>query len=664
MAKTPSPDLQEIVDRVRAKMEVESLAARRFGMGQSGSGVRSTKFREAIKLYAPLNNDQWPEDKWMRPGKLHITANMVRTYCDITARLLSLTPRIINKPPTQDSESRKRAEVIEQFFYRLLDDTGWDVWMVDWNLSGEVFGMKVLKPFWNNDSDAPDVSVIEQPQNLMLGYGTNDYSVVDWSIYRYTVSFIEAQSRWPDANIGWDAKGGPSIGGASVNWADGDKADIVNQRSTTSGQAAGGTPDVTMDNTQSHYEEYEQTQHLEVWDYWYRQDDKIWNAMILAGRVVSGPHEHPELPIIPYLVSESGHEPGSPEGLATAELLRDVQMAYNRALTQWAQAVADNTGTAYQIRGPTAGDVPEGVVPKSDEMLPVGENEIKPIERNQNTFPIPQLLDHYWELASRLTGIPQVLFGQLSGAQTSGRATAVQVETALNRLDPKRRRAYQTIRDLLRIWGFMLAYKNISVEVTQPVPTDPSQPQAGPPQLETKKVGMKELLKGFDHWKIVAPEITPRDDIEATQNAINKVNAHLSSLENAMDEIGVDNPRHELDLIRQELSDPRLNPGQVQSFISAMQLLMALMAQQQQPQPGAGQPGQNGQNVQMNQNQQAQPNLLPDQNQGGIPTAPGSPPPPGAPPAGGLGLQLQGLVRQSGGKSTAMNQVVLPPVRG
>ena len=219
----------------------------------------------------------------------------------------------------------------------------------------------------------------------------------------------------------------------------------------------------------------------------------------------------------------------------------------------------------------------------------------------------------------------------------------MQVETALNRLDPKRRRAYQTIRDLLRIWGFMLAYKNISVEVTQPVPTDPSQPQAGPPQLETKKVGMKELLKGFDHWKIVAPEITPRDDIEATQNAINKVNAHLSSLENAMDEIGVDNPRHELDLIRQELSDPRLNPGQVQSFISAMQLLMALMAQQQQPQPAWGQPGQNGQNVQMNQNQQAQPNLLPDQNQGGIPTAPGSPPPPGAPPAGGLGLQLQEL---------------------
>ena len=267
-----------------------------------------------LKLYAPKSNYQWPEDKWMRPGKLHITANMVRTYCDITARLLSLTPRIINKPPTQDSESRKRAEVIEQFFYRLLDDTGWDVWMVDWNLSGEVFGMKVLKPFWNNDSDAPDVSVIEQPQNLMLGYGTNDYSVVDWSIYRYTVSFIEAQSRWPDANIGWDAKGGPSIGGASVNWADGDKADIVNQRSTTSGQAAGGTPDVTMDNTQSHYEEYEQTQHLEVWDYWYRQDDKIWNAMILAGRVVSGPHEHPELPIIPYLVFGVRPRAGQPGG--------------------------------------------------------------------------------------------------------------------------------------------------------------------------------------------------------------------------------------------------------------------------------------------------------------------------------------------------------------
>ena len=30
---------------------------------------------------------------------------------------------------------------------------------------------------------------------------------------------------------------------------------------------------------------------------------------------------------------------------------------------------------------------PEGVVPKSDEMLPVGENEIKPIERNLEHVP-------------------------------------------------------------------------------------------------------------------------------------------------------------------------------------------------------------------------------------------------------------------------------------
>lgn len=661
--------MQDVVDRVKAKMEIETAAKRRYDMGGPGAAVRATRFRDAIKLYAPLSNDQWPEDKFLRPGKVHITANLIRAYCDITARLLSLPPRIINKPPTQDLESRKRAEAIEQLFYRILDDTGWDVWMVDWNLSGEVFGIKVLKPFWNNETKEPDVQVVEQPQNLMIGWGSNDFSVKDWTIYRYTISFMEAKQRWPDT-VAMTEKGA-AVAGVLVDWSTADKSDIVDQKGhPASEDSAGGTVDLSLSTTRSHLETYEYTQHLEVWDYWYKDVDetgasRIMNAILLGGRIVDGPNEHPELPVIPYEVTESGHEPGSPEGMGTVELLRDVQMGYNRALSLWTQYVLDNSGTAYQVKGPNAGDMPEGVIPKSDEYLPVGENSIEPIQRNQNTFPINQLVDHFWELASRLTGIPQVLFGQLSGAQTSGRATAVQVETALNRLDPKRKREYQSLRNLMRIWGFMLSYKNANVPVAVAVPSaDPSQA----PTIETQQKGMKELLAGFDHWKIVAPEITPRDDIEATQNAINKVNAHLSSLESAMDEIGVDNPQHELDLIRQELSDARINPGQVQAFVSALQLMMATAQQQaaqQAPPGGPEETGETGQNIQQAQNQQAQPGQFPDQNQPGVATAQGSPPPPGAPAPGGL--QLQGMIQTGrrgigAGQAQALGRVQLPDI--
>lgn len=662
MASTPNPDMEDVIQRVRDKMALENTARRRFGMGAPGMSARSNRFREAIRYYAPLNNDQWPDDRMLRPGKIHVTANMIRAYCDIISRLLSLQPRLINKPPTQDLESRKRAEVIEQFFYRLLEMTGWDVWLFDLNLSKEIFGVGVLKPYWNNDTKSPDVQVIEQPQNLMLGFGSNDYSVVDWSIYRYTVSMIEAQSRWPNAGIELTAEGNPKVAGVLVDWSTADKSDIVDQKGhAQASPAGGGTPDLTMDNTRSHMETYEMTHHLEVWDYWYREDGKIMNAVLLANRVVDGPNEHPELPIIPYLVSEAGHEPGSPEGLSTVELLRDVQVGYNRSISHWSQLVADNSGTAYQITGPTAGDVPEGVVPGSDEIIPVGENEIKPIQRNQNTYPINQLVDHYWELASRLTGIPEILFGQLAGAQTSGRATAVQIEAAMNRLDPKRRRLYQTLKDLLRIWGFMLSYKNIEVSITVPDPAAAGAAQSPEaPALITQKKGMKELLDGFDYWKIIGPEITPRDNIEATQNAANKVQAHLSSIESAMDEIGVDNPRHEMDLIRQELSDPRLNPGNVQSFISAVELLKTLF--QQPANPNAAQNGQTGQNVQQAQDQQAQPTQFQDQNApGNLPSAPGGPPPAGT--SAPSGLELQGLIRQSGSQARAMNQVVLPPIR-
>jgi hypothetical protein len=654
--------LSDTLDVIRSKMAIEALAKRRVGFASPGAASRATRYRESMKYYAPLNNDQWPEDRYMRPGKVHVTANIVRAYCDIAARLLSIPPRLVNKPIAANQENRRRAEDIERFFYRLLDLSGWDVWLNDWALAGEIFGVGILQPFWNAATGTPDVNVIEQPQNLMFGYGTNDYSVVDWAVYRYTVSFIEAQSRWPEAGIMLNESGGPVVAGTPVEWGAADKADIVNQK-TGSSSAEGGNVGIVHDVTSGeHYEEYEHSQHLEAWDYWYRADGSIYNATLLAGRIVDGPTKHPELPIIPYLMYEAGHEPGSPEGLDTPHLLRDVQMGYNRALSLWTQYTLDNSGTAYQVKGPTSGDIPDGAIPLSDEMIPVGENEIVPIQRNQNTFPINQLVDQYWELASRLTGIPAILFGQLAGAQTSGRATAVQIEAALNRLDPKRRRFYQTLKDLLRVWGFMLSYRNTKIEVIEPVDQQqmqPGAPQAQEPEMQVKKIGLKQMLDGFDNWKIVAPEITPRDSVEATTNAANKVQAHLMSIESAMDEIGVEDPQHEMDLIRRELADARLNPGQVQAYISALQLLDQLVQMQAQ-QAQAAQAGQQGQDVQQAQDQQAQPTGLEDQNQPG--TMPGGPPAPGAAAPGSSGLQLQGLIRQKSGEATAMSQVVLPPL--
>jgi len=451
------------------------------------------------------------------------------------------------------------------------------------------------------------------------------------------------------------------VAGTPVSWGAADKADIVNQRSGSGASAEGGVGGVNDNPESEHYEEYEHSQHLEVWDYWYRADGNVYNATLLAGRIVEGPIKHPELPTIPFLIYECGHEPGSPEGMNTVQLLRDVQMAYNRTLSLWTQYTLDNSGTAYQVQGPTSGDIPEGLIPQSDEMVAVGENQILPIQRNQNTFPFTQSVEHFWELASRLTGIPEILFGQLAGAQTSGRATAVQIEAALNRLDPKRRRYYATLKDLLRFWGYMLSYKNTKIEVVQPVPQEEGAGiQAEEPQMQIVKVGMRDLLKGFDNWKVIAPEITPRDSIEATQNAANKVQAHMLSIENAMDETGVEDPQHELDLIRAELADARLNPGQVQAYISSLMLMQQLMAQQAQQEAAAA--GQQGQDTQMAQDQAAQPTGLEDQNQPGMASGPGGPPPPGTNAPGDVGLQLQGLIRQKNGVATPMSQVVLPPL--
>jgi hypothetical protein len=72
---------------------------------------------------------------------------------------------------------------------------------------------------------------------------------------------------------------------------------------------------------------------------------------------------------------------------------------------------------------------------------------------------------------------------------------------------------------------------------------------------------MAELLKGLNRWKIVAPEITPRDVIENTQNVINKVQAKLLSNRSGMDELGFDSPEDEIKLIEEERSNVRLYPA-------------------------------------------------------------------------------------------------------
>jgi hypothetical protein len=94
---------------------------------------------------------------------------------------------------------------------------------------------------------------------------------------------------------------------------------------------------------------------------------------------------------------------------------------------------------------------------------------------------------------------------------------------------------------------------------------------------------LKDILEGTTKLIIESPSLTPRDDAETSQIALNLKEGKLWSSVRAMDRTGVDDPEAELDLIREEQTDATINPAAVQVMVS----LMAMMQQMQQQMPPA-----------------------------------------------------------------------------
>jgi hypothetical protein len=634
----PEPDMNALLSEIATSdQNVAAQALVRFQSSESYQARQVQRIQDLHHYYHPNMGDQWPGDKAKRPGKVHVTVNLVKAAVDVDSRLQSILPRMTIPVETLSPKDRQRAEGAEAMLLQYLELSGVDVWLHTACQTKSLYGKAILRPFWDDDLERPDVTVIENPAALRLGYGDSDYTRYDWSIYEYGISLMEAQQRWPnvDFHASPDPQGPPMI---RVHGTD--HTDPLDQR-----------VDDFFKPRHREYSEYEKGQ-LKVWDYWYRgKDDMMMNAILANGVIVEGPNEHPHIPDIPYIVIENDHEPGNPEGVSTVEPILDIQEEFNRLVSHGLQHVADDVDPSWFLTVPSADAVPPGLIPKAGKVVGAGENDIRLIPKGVNTFPISEMLAELWKQFHRLTGLPEILFGQTPGADTSGRAIAIQVEAAANRLDPRRRRLYRGLKELLIFWSIMVEKKDPKINL-------------GPDEEGVEQeASIGELVKGFKTWKIVAPEITPRDNFEITNNELAKVQGKLTSMRSAMDAIGTEAPEAELDIIRSEQGDIDLNPGSVQAKVSIYPILQQVLATQQQmgqqlDQLTAGPPGsvlqQGAQGANAAAQQlQAQGPAAPTEDQNLPATGPNGPPPPGAPGPGGPTQNQTTLIRD--GK--ALNQI-------
>src|SRR5205085_425566 len=86
----------------------------------------ANRYRFLHFMYAPPGDDQWPSDKVRRPGKIHITSNIVKPAVDIDARLQAKLPRITLVPMDLSQQERARAETVEKMTTAWLEAANWD----------------------------------------------------------------------------------------------------------------------------------------------------------------------------------------------------------------------------------------------------------------------------------------------------------------------------------------------------------------------------------------------------------------------------------------------------------------------------------------------------------------------------------------------------------
>lgn len=625
-------DISDLTNEL-SNRELELQARRHYTETSSYAAYWATKYERFHSYFAPLNGDQWPEDLAKRPGMIHVTHNIIAPAVEIESRIESRLPRLTLVPDFVDDETRARAEMAEKLYIRWLELTGWKTWLNDAAKTKSIYGKVVLKPRWNKRQKRPEVTVIESPQNLRIGWGSSDYTVMDWALYEYTLSPLEAMRRFPGITITFEGKG--------------DRQRINVLRHSDHSDPLGQLTNLRNRNDVQP-SDYENKQ-VRIWDYWAKQIDEdgeehIVNAFFVEGVLAAEPKRHDYLPDLPYIVIEHDHVPGSPEGLGDVEPLIDVQIEMNRAFSHWAQLIADEIDPAYQL---DADNLPPGMVAKGGQITAAGEGkQIRPIEKSVANFPIEQLVQGLYDAFHFRSGLSKILFTAPPGAQTAGRALHVQIEASANRIDPRRDRLYAGLEELLIFWGAMAEHANPEIMVGF---DDQGQPVR-------KKIA--DVIRGFSRWKMIAPEITPRDNLEQITGVINKLNAKLISLEQAMDELGVDSPLAMIKMIEAERMNPRLFPADAQNFVAVLAMLQQYAmtdAQMQSAMGAATDPQGNA----MAAAQGALPQGVQGDNASDVPqpaTAAGGPPPPGAPGPGGL--QNQTLIRSNAeGEGDVLNQI-------
>jgi hypothetical protein len=537
--------LQEILER---KASVDSENSRRRNL-----------FRRYDNLFHARTittggADHWADDQSARlAGRVHVSVNVHPAYVSIPASLQAVRPVINYVPAGASKEDREEAASRERLFMRWWEEAEMDMVMEDAALYKALYGDTAAKVVWDAQAGMPRVEVISSPENLYLGYGASDYTRIDWALYHYGISPIQAVSEF-----GVDIV--PVRDGDSyypyVN--SGDHSDPLMT-------AWGAAAERTVDRRDTAYERMQ----VSVYDYWYKKDGVVYNCVFVGNKQVSET-EYPEyegqLPYIPLLNSRIPGSPyGKPELYDVEQLLREKDERVTNA-AQFIQQIVG--GQMFQLVGQDAPEeVPSNAIPKPGRIAAPGAgNRIEPIQPFLPNIQIEQYNQRIDRELAVVSGLNDLLLGIApSSVLGSSRAIASLVANYEQRIAGKRKLFYSWLKKVWKMAGRVWSANDEDVAM---------------------------ILSGEFRLEITPPELTPRDTLELANTAISLVQNRIWSAERAMDRVGVDDPNNEKDVIRDEQTDATINPAAVATMANVVSTFRQLNMQMQQEALAANEQGQ------------------------------------------------------------------------
>ncbi len=521
---------------------LKQLAKRKSSVESEQTRLRSL-FERWDNLYFPASitdggADHWPEG--VKPGRNHVSDNTPPVYVDIPASLQAVEPDENYIAETDDKADRERADRAEQLYERWKYEDEINLKRAKACLVKALYGHTFGKPTWNAIEKRPTLTIIESPENLYVGWGDSDYTRVDWAIYCYGLSEQSIRESW-DLDIQME-----KIGDKWMPYTVG--ADHADPLGTVFGR--------TSSNAVRQPPEYEAGQ-IEVYDYWYKKPTgkgkrpEVWNA-IFVGSVMVENARHREYEDIPYLPVPNTFIPGYPYGRPELYDVEQLLREKDERLTNGGQMIASMTdGQRWQLVGPEApDDVPSNAIPKANAVAAPGPgNEIKAIQPFVAEYAHEDYLKRLDLELQAVSGLNDLLIGRAPATILgSSKAIAALVANYESRINMKRQLLYSWWQ---RVW-----------RMTAKV-------------WESKDPSVKAIIKGNYRLDIQPPELTPRDTLEVAQMAMSLVQNGIWSMERAMNATGVDDPTSEKNVIREESTDPALNPAKVQAQVTLVGALQA-----------------------------------------------------------------------------------------